>query len=84
VPVFVNYSLSGIDKLKDGDRIKLILNQTNKEITIKTITVNDSQKVIKNIYKGSLVQLNETTKDLVLQNWKGFQKGNGREPTILA
>ncbi|HOV26462.1 MAG TPA: S-layer homology domain-containing protein [Pseudobacteroides sp.] len=75
VPVFVNYSLSGIDKLKDGDRIKLILNQTNKEITIKTITVNDSQKVIKNIYKGSLVQLNETTKDLVLQNLERLSKG---------
>jgi len=75
VPVFINYSLSGIDKLKDGDRIKLILNQTNKEVNVKGITVNDSQKIIKNIYKGNLMQLNETTKDLVLQNLERLDKG---------
>lgn len=75
VPVVVNNTIAGIDKLKDGDRIKLILNQTNKDIIVKGITVNDSQKTIKNIYKGSIVQLNETTKDLVLQNMERLSKG---------
>ncbi|KNY27184.1 S-layer homology domain-containing protein [Pseudobacteroides cellulosolvens] len=75
VPVVVNNTVAGVDQLKDGDRIKLILNQTKKDIVVKGITINDSQKIIRNIYKGSLVQLNETTKDLVLQNMERLSKG---------
>jgi hypothetical protein len=75
VPVIVNNAVAGIDKLKDGDRIKLILNQTNKDVSVKGITVNDNQKTIKNIYKGSLVQLDETTNGLVIQNLERLSKG---------
>ncbi|HEY9059082.1 MAG TPA: S-layer homology domain-containing protein [Pseudobacteroides sp.] len=75
IPVIVNNTVAGIDKLKDGDRIKLILNQTNKDVSVKSITVNDNQKIIKNIYKGSLIKLDESTKDLVVQNLERLSKG---------
>ncbi|MDP4180571.1 MAG: S-layer homology domain-containing protein [Bacillota bacterium] len=75
VTVVSNNEVVGLDKLKDGDRIKLLLNQTNKNISVKGITVSDSQKPIKNIYKGKLVYIDDTSNDLVLQNVEKLDKG---------
>jgi hypothetical protein len=78
----VKYYLSGVqveaDSLKDGDRIKLILNEGSKSTAIKEIHIEDDRFLISNVYKGTLSYIDFISDKLVLRNLEVLENGDWR------
>ena len=67
--------LSDIGSVKDGDRVKLILQVTNKFTRIKEITVEGGENLITGIYKGRVSSVDDTSGKIALQNVESFDRG---------
>jgi hypothetical protein len=66
--------LSGIDLLKSGDRVKLLLQVTDKFAKIKEITITTRGNQISNIYKGTISRVDQILKRLVFRNMQVLQR----------
>jgi len=75
VNVIKNNIITSLNDLKDGDRVKLMMNVTNRNVEVKSITINDDQKLINNIYKGKLEYIDQSSDKLVVQNLEKLEKG---------
>jgi len=73
--IVLNKRVADYDALKEGDRVKLILNITDRFTQVKQITIDGSGLYISNIYKGIVDGLDEVTGRLVLRNLEVFQNG---------
>jgi len=67
------------DALKDGDRVKLLLNITDKATTLKKLTVEGDEHFIANIYRGIVASVDDISKKLLLQHLKCLTTENGKE-----
>ncbi len=73
--IVLNKRVADYNALKEGDRVKLILNITDQFTHVKQITIDGSDLYISNIYKGIVEGLDEVTGRLVLRNLEIFQNG---------
>lgn len=60
--------IAGYSALKDGDRVKLVLQETNNITRVKEISRANSGGIISNIYKGIVSYIDEVSDSVVLQN----------------
>ena len=67
--------LTSFNSLKDGDRVKLLLNITNKATDLKEVTIEGNEHFITNIYKGEVSYMDEMSGKLVLLNMRVFRNG---------
>jgi len=67
--------LMDFDALKDGDRVKLLLNITDKATTLKKLTVEGDEHFIANIYRGIVASVDDISKKLLLQHLEVFNNG---------
>ncbi|NJD03975.1 MAG: S-layer homology domain-containing protein [Ruminiclostridium sp.] len=70
-----NKKLTAFDSLRDGDRVKLLLNITNKATDLKEVTIEGDEHFISNIYKGEVSYMNEMSDKLILLNMQVFRDG---------
>lgn len=73
--IVLNKRVVNYDAIKEGDRVKLILNITDRFTQVKQITIDGSGLHISNIYKGTVDGLDEVTGRLVLRNLELFKNG---------
>lgn len=67
--------LTSFNSLKDGDRVKLLLNVTNKSTELKEVTIEGNEHFITSIYKGEISYIDETSEKLMLLNTQVFKNG---------
>lgn len=75
VIVIRDKKLTTLDSLKDGDRVKLILNRTNKYTDLKEITIEGNEHFITNVYKGAVSYIDSISNKLSVLNLQVFNKG---------
>lgn len=75
VLVIRDRKLTDLKTLKDGDRVKLILNITNKSTDLKEITIEGNEHFIANIYKGIISNLDGISDKVTVLNLQVFNKG---------
>jgi hypothetical protein len=75
VPVLSDNKVVGFENIRDGDRIKLLLNNTGKLVIVKGITIDSNQHLIKSIYKGKVTYADNVSNNLVIQNMEKLDKG---------
>lgn len=75
VLVIRDKKLTDLKTLKDGDRVKLILNTNNKSTDLKEITVEGTEHLITNIYKGVISGLDAISDKVTVMNLQIFNKG---------
>ncbi|ABN53150.1 MAG TPA: S-layer homology domain-containing protein [Hungateiclostridium thermocellum] len=75
VPIVQDNKLMDFDALKDGDRVKLLLNITDKATTLKKLTVEGDEHFIANIYRGIVASVDDISKKLLLQHLEVFNNG---------
>ncbi|MCR4435318.1 MAG: S-layer homology domain-containing protein [Clostridiales bacterium] len=75
VPVVDGGKLSSYGGLKPGDRVRLLLNITNKSTDVKEIVLEASGNLVANIYKGSISYIDDVSGDIVAQNLQVFKNG---------
>ncbi|MFZ5989958.1 MAG: S-layer homology domain-containing protein [Bacillota bacterium] len=75
IPVILDKKVVSYDTLKDGDKVKLLLNITDRFTKLKQITIEGNEHYIANIYKGVVANLDDISNRLVLQNLELFQNG---------
>lgn len=68
--------LVGIDELKDGDRVRLLLNENGKGAELKEITIESVDHYISNIYKGKIEGINNISGKITVMNMQVFNRGN--------
>lgn len=74
--VLKNGKLTKLSQLKDGDWVKLVVNQAPNTTKLKEITIEQGDKLVSNIYKGTFDSYNETKKQVLLKDPWVFRKGN--------
>lgn len=67
--------LVGLKALKDGDRVRLLLNDNGKSTDLKEITIEGDEHYISNIYKGTVTMINDISDKISIMNLKVFNKG---------
>lgn len=67
--------LTSLSALQDGDRVKLLLNITNKSTGLKEVTIEGNEHFITNIYKGDISNIDITSEKLIVFKLQSFQKG---------
>lgn len=76
---YLKFYLSGVqvdaDTVKDGDKIRLVVNSNAKSTNIKEIHIEDDRFKITDIYKGTLSHIDTTSNKLVLRNMEQLQNG---------
>lgn len=65
----------GLDSLRDGDRVRLTLNETEKLIRIKEIKIEGDEHAVTNIYKGIVSYIDSISNTLVASNLEVFYRG---------
>lgn len=68
--------LVGLKALKDGDRIRLLLNEGGKFTELKEITIEGDEHYVSNIYKGKIAKIDGTTDKITVMDVQIFNKGN--------
>ncbi|TYQ15317.1 UNVERIFIED_CONTAM: S-layer family protein [Acetivibrio alkalicellulosi] len=76
--VIFDKRISDYDTLREGDRVRLLLNVTDKFTDLKQITIDGSGLHVSNIYKGTMVGLDDITRRMVIKNVQVFENGNWR------
>ncbi len=76
VIVVKNKLLVGLKALKDGDRVKLLLNDNGKTTDLKEITIVSVEHLISNIYKGSITKIDNMSDKVTVMGLLVFNKGN--------
>lgn len=74
--VFAERKLASYSRLKEGDRIRLLLNVTNKFTKIKEITIEGDEHFITGIFKGVIAYIDDTSNKLVVQNLQTLDRGD--------
>jgi len=67
--------LADYDQLKDGDRVRLLLHETNKFTAVKEIVIEGSEHFITNVYKGLIDRIDETSDKLIVFNTEVLERG---------
>ena len=67
--------LVGLKALKDGDRVRLLLNDNGKSTDLKEITIEGDEHYISNIYKGTVTMINDMSDKISIMNLQVFNKG---------
>jgi len=75
VLVVRNKKLTTYDSIKDGDRVKVLINETPNFTSIKQITIESGEHYISNIYKGKVSYIDNASDTLVLVNAEVFERG---------
>lgn len=75
IRVFLDKRPSDYNSLKDGDRVKLLLNITNNFTRVKQITIEGEEHFVTNIYKGVVAEIDKTSNKVILQNLEILQNG---------
>jgi hypothetical protein len=75
VLVIQDKKLTSLKALKDGDRVRLIVNMNNKSTDLKEITIEGSEHFITNIYKGIISNMDDTSGKLSILNLQAFNRG---------
>lgn len=73
--VIQDKKLTSLKTLKDGDRVRLIINMNNKSNDLKEITIEGSEHFITNIYKGIISNMDDISGKLSILNLQVFNKG---------
>ncbi|MCX7921155.1 MAG: S-layer homology domain-containing protein [Clostridia bacterium] len=63
------------DRLKDGDRVKLLLHITDKFTKVKEIAIEGDENFITGIYKGKISYINDMSNTLVAEDLQMFDRG---------
>ncbi|HHW30972.1 MAG TPA: hypothetical protein GXX20_04750 [Clostridiaceae bacterium] len=66
--------LTDINSLKSGDRVKLLLQVTDKKTIIKEITISARGLNISNVYKGVIYKVDQVLNKLILRNVQVLQR----------
>lgn len=75
VPVELEGKLVDYNTLRDGDRIKLLLNVTDKNTALKKITIEGDERFITNIYRGIISDFDYVFGKLLLKNMEKLGSG---------
>lgn len=62
-------------RIKDGDRVRLLLHVTNKFTRVKEISIESGEHYISAIYKARIESIDSMSERLVAQNLKVFENG---------
>lgn len=76
VVVVKDRMLAGFDALKDGDRVRLLLNENGKGAQLKEITIENVDRYISNIYKGKVERIDNISGKIAVMNMQVFNRGN--------
>lgn len=68
--------LVGLKALKDGDRVRLLLNDNTKSTDLKEITIEGDEHYISNIYKGIITKIDDMSDKITVMGMQAFNKGN--------
>lgn len=68
--------LVGLKALKDGDRVKLLLNDNEKTTDLKEITIEGDEHFISNIYKGTITKIDDMSDKITVMGLQVFNRGN--------
>ena len=68
--------LVGIDAIKDGDRIRMLLNEGSKLTEIIEITIEGDEHFISNIYRGKITKLDDISDKITVLGMYVFNRGN--------
>lgn len=75
VNVIKSGKLSKLTQLKDGDRVKLLVNEAPNLTRLKEIIIESGDKLVANIYKGNFKSYNNLSNQIVLSDPWVFRKG---------
>jgi len=75
VNVIKDGRLSKISQLKDGDRVKLLINEAPNLTRLKEITIESGDKLVANIYKGKFNSYNSLSNQILLSDPWVLRKG---------
>lgn len=67
--------LSKYSQLKDGDRVKLLINEAPNLTILKEITIENGDKLVANVYKGSFHNYDDISNKLLLSDPWTLRKG---------
>lgn len=67
--------LVGLKALQDGDRVRLLLNETGKTTDLKEITIEGDEHYISNIYKGTITNIDDMSDKIMIMGLQVFDKG---------
>jgi hypothetical protein len=81
-----SYSIDGVDiikdgklskysQLKDGDRVKLLINEAPNIIILKEMTIEGGDKLVANVYKGTFESYNDISDKITLSDPWTLRKG---------
>ena len=68
--------LVGISALKDGDRVRMLLNESSKSTEIVEITIEGDEHFISNIYRGKITKLDDISEKITVLGMQVFKRGN--------
>jgi hypothetical protein len=68
--------IAGYKALKDGDRVRLLLNETENSTDLKEITIEGDEHYISNIYKGIITKVDEMSGKITVMGLMSFNSGN--------
>ncbi len=68
--------LVGISALKDGDRVRMLLNESSKSTEIVEITIEGDEHFISNIYRGKITRLDDISEKITVLGMQVFKRGN--------
>ena len=75
IPVVSGTKLVGYSSLKDGDRVKLLLDENNKFTKLKEVTIEGDEHLVTNLYKGTVSNIDDTSNNLVALNLQVLDNG---------
>ncbi|AEV67337.1 S-layer homology domain-containing protein [Acetivibrio clariflavus] len=75
IPVILDKKMVDYDSIKEGDRVKLLLNITDSFTKLKQITIEGDEHFIAGIYKGVVDKLDEISNNLVVKNMEVLKNG---------
>jgi len=67
--------LVGLNSLQDGDRVRLLVNETGKTTDLKEITIEGVEHYISNIYKGTVTRIDRMSEKITVMGLQVFNKG---------
>jgi len=76
VIVIQDGQLVGFDALRDGDRVRLLLNENSNSTDLKEITIEGDEHYISRIYKGKITKIDEMTGRITVMGLQAFNRGN--------
>lgn len=68
--------LVGLRALKDGDRVRLLVNDNAKAADLKEITIEGDEHYISNIYKGIITKIDPMSDKITVMGMQAFNKGS--------